>query len=81
LSFAYLVCILYTQIGAPEPIDGRQAIRRLRAVGRYQVAQRGSRVQFKHPSTPDRVTVPHPRHDLPVGTVRSIVRQAGPELR
>jgi predicted RNA binding protein YcfA (HicA-like mRNA interferase family) len=42
-----------------------------------QVAQKGSHVQFKHPSRPGRVTVPHPKRDLPLGTLRSIARQAG----
>ena len=41
------------------------------------VTQRGSHVQLKHPQKPGRVTVPHPRRDLPNGTVRSIYRQAG----
>ncbi|MDW8213738.1 MAG: type II toxin-antitoxin system HicA family toxin [Roseiflexaceae bacterium] len=30
-----------------------------------------------HPNKPGRVTVPHPKKDLPVGTLRSIYRQAG----
>jgi predicted RNA binding protein YcfA (HicA-like mRNA interferase family) len=62
-------------------MNSREIIRRLRAEGWYQVAQRGSHVQFKHPSKPGRVTVPHPRHDLPSGTVRSIERQAGLRFR
>ena len=52
-------------------------IARLKADGWYQVAQAGSHVQFKHPVKPGRVTVPHPKRDLPVGTVRSIEKQAG----
>ncbi|MGG6237250.1 type II toxin-antitoxin system HicA family toxin [Nodosilinea sp. AN01ver1] len=38
---------------------------------------RGSHQQFKHPAYPGRVTVPHPKKDLPIGTVRSIFKQAG----
>jgi predicted RNA binding protein YcfA (HicA-like mRNA interferase family) len=38
---------------------------------------RGSHHQFKHPSKSGKVTVPHPKADLPVGTVKSIFRQAG----
>jgi predicted RNA binding protein YcfA (HicA-like mRNA interferase family) len=41
------------------------------------VDTRGSHHQFKHPTKPGRVTVPHPKRDLPIGTVRSIFRQAG----
>ncbi len=38
---------------------------------------KGSHYQFKHPSLPGKVTVPHPRKDIPAGTLRSIYRQAG----
>jgi len=54
-----------------------EVLRRLKADGWYQVAQRGSHVQLKHPKKPGRVTVPHPKKDLPAGTLRSIARQAG----
>jgi predicted RNA binding protein YcfA (HicA-like mRNA interferase family) len=30
---------------------------------------------------PGRVTVPHPKHDLPAGTIRSIEKQSGVILR
>jgi hypothetical protein len=30
-----------------------------------------------HPALPGRVTIPHPVKDLPVGTWKSILRQAG----
>lgn len=56
-------------------------IRALKADGWTQVAQKGSHVQFSHPSKPGRVTVPHPRKDLPIGTVRSIEKQAQLKLR
>jgi predicted RNA binding protein YcfA (HicA-like mRNA interferase family) len=42
---------------------------------------KGSHHQFKHPRRPGKVTVPHPRKDLPVGTLRGIFRQAGWEWR
>lgn len=56
-------------------------IRRLREDGWEEVAQKGSHVQFKHPTKPGRVTVPHPERDLPRGTLGSIERQAGIRLR
>lgn len=56
-------------------------IRRLQAAGWYRVATKGSHHQFKHPSRPGRVTVPHPRRDIPAGTLKSIEKQAGIELR
>lgn len=45
--------------------------------GWFQVNQVGSHVQFKHPTKPGRVTVPHPKRDLAIGTLRSIEKQAG----
>ncbi|MFB9911391.1 type II toxin-antitoxin system HicA family toxin [Rhizobium paknamense] len=53
----------------------------LKADGWYEVATRGSHVQFKHPTKPGRVTVPHPKRDLPIGTLKSIEKQAGLKLR
>jgi predicted RNA binding protein YcfA (HicA-like mRNA interferase family) len=58
-------------------VNSREIIRELRANGWFQVAQRGSHVQFRHMSKPGRVTVPHPKKDLPPGTVANIRRQAG----
>jgi predicted RNA binding protein YcfA (HicA-like mRNA interferase family) len=55
-------------------------LRMLISDGWYEVARKGSHVQLKHPVRKGRVTVPHPRKDLPVGTVRSIERQAGVRL-
>jgi predicted RNA binding protein YcfA (HicA-like mRNA interferase family) len=62
-------------------VSSREVIRRLREDGWEEVAQKGSHVQFKHPTKPGRVTVPHPERDLPIGTLRSIERQAGIWLR
>jgi predicted RNA binding protein YcfA (HicA-like mRNA interferase family) len=55
-------------------------IKALRSDGWTEVARRGSHAQFKHPTKPGRVTVPHPKKDIPVGTLRSIERQAGIKL-
>jgi len=41
---------------------------------------RGSHHQFRHPTKPGLVTVPHPEADLPRGTLRSIERQSGLKL-
>lgn len=42
------------------------------------VVQKGSHRQFKHPIKPGRVTVAgHPRDDLAIGTLNSVLRQAG----
>jgi predicted RNA binding protein YcfA (HicA-like mRNA interferase family) len=56
-------------------------ISELKADGWFQVAQKGSHVQFKHPIKRGRVTVPHPKRDISIGTLRSIERQASLKLR
>ncbi|HEU0150312.1 MAG TPA: type II toxin-antitoxin system HicA family toxin [Bradyrhizobium sp.] len=53
----------------------------LKADGWEQVTQKGSHVQFKHPTKPGRVTVPHPKKDIPIGTLRSIEKQAALKLK
>lgn len=38
--------------------------------------QKGSHCQFKHAIKKGRVTIPHPKKDLPLKTVSSIFKQA-----
>lgn len=38
---------------------------------------KGSHIQLKHPTKPGKVTVPNHSGDLPLGTLRSIKKQAG----
>ena len=56
-------------------------IKALLAAGWRRVAQKGSHVQLRHPERPGRVTVPHPKRDLPLGTLRAIEKQSGLRLR
>ncbi|WP_306873404.1 type II toxin-antitoxin system HicA family toxin [Neorhizobium galegae] len=49
----------------------------LRKDGWIEVAQKGSHVQFKHPQKAGRVTMPHPKRDIPLGTLRNVEKQAG----
>jgi predicted RNA binding protein YcfA (HicA-like mRNA interferase family) len=58
-------------------MNSREVIRRLIADGWVLVRTKGSHRQYRHPSKPGLVTVPHPKRDLPIGTVRSIAKQAG----
>ena len=37
--------------------------------------QTGSHINYKHPDYKGRVTLPHPKKDLPYGTFRSILKQ------
>jgi len=62
-------------------MDSRAVIKRLEADGWYEVAQKGSHKQFKHPTKPGRVTVVFPKKDIPIGTLRSIEKQADVILR
>jgi predicted RNA binding protein YcfA (HicA-like mRNA interferase family) len=64
-----------------QPMDSRRVIQKLKEDGWFEVAQKGSHVQFKHGTKPGRVTVPHPKKDLPTGTLKSIEKQAGIKLK
>jgi len=58
----------------------RDVIRALEADGWREVARKGSHAQFRHPTKAGRVTVPDPRRDIPIGTLRSIEKQSGVKL-
>ena len=62
-------------------MNSTEIIKRLEAAGWVKSAQAGSHVQFKHPGRSGRVTVPHPKRDLPLGTLKSIEKQSGLKLR
>ena len=62
-------------------VSSREVIKALDADGWYEVGQDGSHKQFKHPTKPGRVTVSHPRKEIPTGTLKSIERQSGLKLR
>ena len=59
----------------------RDVIKLLEADGSKEVARKGSHAQFKHPVKKGRVTVPDPKRDLPIGTLRSIEKQSGIRIR
>jgi predicted RNA binding protein YcfA (HicA-like mRNA interferase family) len=58
-------------------VSSREIIRLLKAKGWEETAVRGSHHQFKHATIAGRVTLPHPKKDLPWPTVKSILKQAG----
>lgn len=62
-------------------MNSREIVRKLKEDGWFEVAHVGSHKQFKHAMKPGRVTVPSPRKDVPIGTLRSIEKQAGIKLR
>jgi predicted RNA binding protein YcfA (HicA-like mRNA interferase family) len=57
--------------------NSREIIRRLLQDGFEPVSVRGSHHKFVHRTRHLVVIVPHPKRNLPVGTVRSIYKQAG----
>ena len=57
-------------------MNSKDIIKRLQADGWFLVAAAGSHHQFKHPVKKGRVTVPHPKKDLPKGTAANILKQA-----
>ena len=58
----------------------RDVIRLLTNDGWAQVSQKGSHRQFRHRTKPGKLTVPGElSDDLPLGTCKSILRQAGLE--
>jgi predicted RNA binding protein YcfA (HicA-like mRNA interferase family) len=73
----YGVCIITINEDA---MDRQAVIRALKRDGWFEVNQVGSHKQFKHPEKMGRVTVPHPKRDIPQGTLRSIEKQAGIRL-
>lgn len=57
--------------------SSREVIQILTADGWYEVGCIGDHHQFKHHTKTGRVTVTHPRKDIPVGTLKRIEKQAG----
>jgi predicted RNA binding protein YcfA (HicA-like mRNA interferase family) len=56
----------------------RDVLRLIQDDGWFQVTQKGSHRQFKHPEKPGRVTVAgHPTQEMDKGTLNSILKQAG----
>jgi len=58
-------------------MKSKDIIKTLEADGWFKHSQKGSHCQFKHPSKKGKVTVPHPKNDLPLKTLQSILKQAG----
>ncbi|WP_373487945.1 type II toxin-antitoxin system HicA family toxin [Blastomonas sp.] len=62
-------------------MNSRDVLKALAADGWKPKHQAGSHLQLEHASKPGKVTVPHPKKDIPLGTLRSIERQSGVSLR
>ncbi len=73
-SYYWLVVSLS---GMGKAYSSTEVIKRLRADGWVLARTKGSHAHFTHPTKPGVVTVPHPKKDLPLGTVKSIEKQSG----
>ena len=62
-------------------MDSREIIKRLKDNGWYQVKITGSHHHFKHAVKKGKVTIPHPKKDIPLKTLKSIEKQSGIKLR
>jgi predicted RNA binding protein YcfA (HicA-like mRNA interferase family) len=58
-----------------------EIIKLIEAEGWREVRQSGSHKHFRHPERPGIVTVPHPKAEMAIGTIKSIERQSGVKLR
>jgi predicted RNA binding protein YcfA (HicA-like mRNA interferase family) len=67
--------------GSVKSYSSRELVKILEADGWYEVDCDGDDHQYKHPTKKGRVTVPHPKKDIPVGTLKSIERQSGVKFK
>jgi predicted RNA binding protein YcfA (HicA-like mRNA interferase family) len=58
-------------------MNSKDLIRMLEEDGWQHIRTNGSHHHFKHPVKKSLLTVPHPKKDLPIGTVKSILKTAG----
>lgn len=58
-------------------MNSKELVKLIEADGWVLIRAKGSHHHFKHPTKAGLVTIPHPKKDLPLGTVKSIKKQAG----
>jgi predicted RNA binding protein YcfA (HicA-like mRNA interferase family) len=58
-------------------VNSKDIVKMLKKDGWYLDRVNGSHNIFKHKTKTGRVVVPHPKSDLPIGTYKSILKQAG----
>ena len=56
--------------------NSRRLIKQLESEGWYLHKIKGNHHHFKHNNNPGKVTVQHPKKDIPVSTLRRVYRQA-----
>ena len=58
-------------------MSSTELIRVIEDDGWYLVNVKGSHHHFKHQTKKGKVTISHPKKDLPQGTINAILKQAG----
>jgi len=58
-------------------VDSKNLIGLIKADGWFHVGTVGSHHHFKHAEKKGKVTIPHPKKDIPIGTVKGVLKQAG----
>ena len=61
----------------PKTYSSKELIKIVKEDGWVLFSVTGSHHQFKHATKKGKVTIPHPKKDVPMGTAHSIFRQAG----
>lgn len=61
--------------------SSRDILKILTDDGWYEVNCTGDHHQFKHPTKKGRVTLTHPKKDIPIKTVKSIFKQADIDIQ
>lgn len=62
-------------------MDSATVIKKIRQDGWYEVSCKDSHHQFRHPTKKGRVTIVHPKKDIPIGTLKKYEEQSGVKLR
>lgn len=63
-------------------MKSKDIIKIITADGWVKVRHDGtSHIHFRHPTKPGLVTVPHPKKEMGIGTIKSIEKQSGLKLR
>lgn len=65
----------------PKSYSSREVVKALLADGWFEVGCEGSHHQYKHPTKKGKVTVKHPKKDIPRKTLDSIELQSGLRFR
>ena len=57
--------------------SSREVLQKLYEDGWYEVGYTGSHMHLKHRTKKGKVTVTHPKKDIPANTVKAIAKQSG----